>query len=108
MHTRAEELIRQLHLEPHIEGGHYRRIYESASRVADAGQPERSAPTSIYFLHAAGELSRWHRVDADELWHFYEGQPLELLRLEPATGALTRHLLGPASRDSAPVCVVPA
>ncbi|HMH65485.1 MAG TPA: cupin domain-containing protein, partial [Rhizomicrobium sp.] len=34
--------------------------------------------TAIYFLLKAGEMSRWHRVDAAEVWHFYEGAPLEL------------------------------
>jgi predicted cupin superfamily sugar epimerase len=108
MHTRAEDLIRTLHLEPHIEGGHYRRIYESRSRVAFNDQNARAAATSIYFLLAAGEMSRWHRVDADELWHYYEGQLLELFRFDPASGELTRHVLGPASRESDPVFVVPA
>ncbi|UXI69595.1 cupin domain-containing protein [Tahibacter amnicola] len=108
MHTRAQELIRTLRLEPHIEGGHYRRIYESASRVGYTGNEQRAAATSIYFLLADGELSRWHRVDADEVWHFYEGQPLELLRYDPAENTLTTHTLGPASRESAPVFVVPA
>lgn len=108
MHTRAEELIRALQLEPHIEGGHYRRIYESSTRVPYADNTQRAVATSIYFLLADGELSRWHRVDADEVWHFYEGQPLELLRYDPTEGLLTSHVLGPASRDSAPVFVVPA
>lgn len=108
MHTRAEELIRALQLEPHIEGGHYRRIYESSTRVAYGDSGQRAVATSIYFLLADGELSRWHRVDADEVWHYYEGQPLELLRYDPAEGVLTTHTLGPASRESAPVFVVPA
>jgi uncharacterized protein len=108
MHTRAEELIRTLQLEPHIEGGHYRRIYESATRVAYAGSAQRAVATSIYFLLADGELSRWHCVDADEVWHYYEGQALELLRFDPVEGVLTTHILGPASRESAPVFVVPA
>ncbi|MEO8671951.1 MAG: cupin domain-containing protein [Tahibacter sp.] len=108
MHPRAEELIRTLHLEPHIEGGHYRRIYESSGRMMYADASKRAVATSIYFLLAAGETSRWHRVDADELWHYYEGQPLELLRFDPMENVLTTHLLGPASRESAPVFVVPA
>ena len=108
MHPRAEELIRTLHLEPHIEGGHYRRIYESSSRMLYADTSKRAVATSIYFLLTADDVSRWHRVDADELWHYYEGQPLELLRFDPMEGVLTTHLLGPASRESAPVFVVPA
>ena len=109
MHTRAEELIRTLQLEPHIEGGHYRRIYESGTRTACGhDDAQRAAASAIYFLLAAGDVSRWHRLDADELWHYYEGQPLEVLRFDPVEGALTRHVLGPASRESAPVFVVPA
>ena len=38
----------------------------------------RSHSTAIYFLLKAGEVSRWHRVDAAEVWHFYRGAPLEL------------------------------
>jgi uncharacterized protein len=105
MHRRAHDLIQSLALEPHIEGGHYRRIYESRLRHGESARP---AATSIYFLLAAGELSRWHRVDADELWHYYEGDPLELLRFDPSDGSLVRNVLGPVCRDSAPVCVVPA
>ncbi|MCW5568759.1 MAG: cupin domain-containing protein, partial [Dokdonella sp.] len=47
-------------------------------------------------------------VDADDLWHWYEGEALELLRFDPRDGALTRHRLGPVDADTAPVFVVPA
>jgi uncharacterized protein len=109
MNERAEHLKRLLALEPHVEGGHYRRIYESTSRIP-FGEEKRERPvaTSIYYLLGAGEISRWHRVDADEIWHWYEGEPLEMLRFDPLERKLSKHCLGPVGHDSAPVFVVPA
>lgn len=80
MHPRAEFLIRELQLEPHPEGGFYRRVFESACSLPGG----RAASSSIFFLLPQGGVSRWHRVDADETWHFYEGEPLELLVAESA------------------------
>lgn len=97
MHPRAEQLIRELALQPHPEGGHYAEVHRSA------------ASTSIYFLLAAGEVSRWHRVRSEEIWHFYEGAPLELLQLTPKGTDLERIGLGPVSDRERPVhCVPPA
>ena len=67
----ANELIARLGLRPHPEGGHFIETF----RAPDAG---RAAGTAIYFLLKAGERSHWHKVDADEIWHFYAGAPLEL------------------------------
>jgi predicted cupin superfamily sugar epimerase len=71
--------------------------------------------TSIYFLLARGQQSRWHRVLSDEAWHFYEGDPLELWTLDPSLERLERTLLGPYAPDpthadptTRPVHVVPA
>lgn len=109
MHPRAEDLVRQLELGPHVEGGHYRRIYESSQQCAFGDQGRmRAVATSIYYLLNAGETSRWHRVDADELWHWYEGDAIELLRFNPRDCQLTRHTLGPVAHARAPVFVVPA
>jgi hypothetical protein len=76
MEGRARELIELLRLAPHPEGGHYREIFRSSRRVESERLGERSAVTTIYFLLAGGEHSRWHRIGADEIWHFYEGEPL--------------------------------
>ncbi|MBN8482016.1 MAG: cupin domain-containing protein [Xanthomonadales bacterium] len=109
MHPRAESLIRQLALEPHVEGGRYRRIYESTMQTPFGRDSRpRAVATSIYYLLSAGETSRWHRVDADELWHWYEGDALEVLRFDPRDDSLVRHRLGPVTHDAAPVFVVPA
>jgi predicted cupin superfamily sugar epimerase len=70
----ADDIIRQLGLQPHPEGGYFRETF----RDAPAAGAARAASTAIYFLLRAGEVSRWHRVDAAEVWHFYAGAPLKL------------------------------
>ena len=63
MHPRAQSLIADLNLQPHPEGGYYREIFRSASRVQPADRrTERSALTAIYFLLVAGQHSGWHQV----------------------------------------------
>jgi predicted cupin superfamily sugar epimerase len=104
MHPRARQLIDTLQLAPHPEGGFYRRVFESALAGAD-GRPQSSA---ILFLLPAGSVSRWHCVDADELWHFHEGSPLELLVAEQPDAAVRREILGPVGEGSLPQRAVPA
>ena len=107
MHPRAVELIAQLSLQPHPEGGFYREMFRSRSVVAPAdGRGPRAALTTIYFLLPGGAVSRWHRVTSDEIWHLYEGGPLEVLEFDAAVAALTRHRLVAASET--PVCTVAA
>src|SRR5690606_25310460 len=103
MHPRAAELIRELQLVAHPEGGYYRRLYESAPRVPGG----RACSSAIVFLWPAGAISRWHRIDADELWHFYEGEPLELL-IGDTPESLRRERLGPLAADCLPQRLVPA
>jgi hypothetical protein len=107
MHPRAAELIRLLDLRPHPEGGHYREVFRSAGAVRPAdGRGDRPGLTAITFLLAAGEVSRWHRLASDEVWHHYEGDPLELFLLDG--DRLERRRLGPAGPESGPVVAVPA
>ena len=111
MPCRAADLIAALGLVPHPEGGHYRRMHASALQVRPAGsERDRAALSAIHFLLAAGEVSRWHRVDADEAWHHAEGDALELFAFDPATQRLERHLLGrfDAATGTTPLVVVPA
>jgi predicted cupin superfamily sugar epimerase len=109
MDMRVSELINSLGLAPHPEGGHYREIYRSPSRVRPLdGRPERAALTTIYFLLAQGEVSRWHRVGSDEVWHWYEGAPLELFTADDHFTTVSMRRLGPADDETQPVAVVPA
>lgn len=103
MHPRAAELIRELQLAAHPEGGYYRRLFTSSVRDA-AG---RAASSAILFLLPGGLASRWHRIDADELWHFHEGAPLELL-IGETPDTLRREVLGAVADDQLPQRVVPA
>jgi predicted cupin superfamily sugar epimerase len=84
----AEEVARLLGLEPHPEGGFYRQTYRAATLAG-----ERAASTAIYYLLRAGDLSAWHRVDSDEIWHLYAGAPLEL-RIAAEGAAPAVHRLG--------------
>jgi uncharacterized protein len=109
VHARAEELIQALRLQPHPEGGHFAEVYRSPRLVRPQGAAgDRSALTTIHFLLAAGEVSRWHRLDADEVWHFYEGGPLALFVLDAITGTLACPRLGAGARGEVRVHVVPA
>lgn len=98
----AHEVIERLQLKPHPEGGFYRETWRD--------EPEdgsRGSGTAILFLLRAGECSRWHRIDATEIWHFYEGAPLELsISADGATAR--RHVLGPGLFEGeVPQVIVP-
>lgn len=109
MHAHAAILIDALRLEPHPEGGHYREVYRSPSAVRpDDGRSERPALTSIYFLLAGADHSRWHVVGSDEVWHHLEGDPLELLVVDPASMALRTLILGRRTRGGRQIQAVPA
>lgn len=109
MHPRAAELIATLDLMPHPEGGYYRQVYKSASTVEPSdGRGARASLTTIYFLLPAGQVSRWHLVTSDEVWHHYEGAPLDLFTADHSFTTTAVHRLGPVSPGVAPVHVVAA
>jgi uncharacterized protein len=106
---RLDQLVSRLALAPHPEGGRFRQIFRSASQVRTAdNRPLRTAMTSIYYLLEEGEFGRWHRVRSDEVWHLYEGGPLELLVAPPDVSAVEHRVLDAAGPDTEPVTVVPA
>ena len=107
---RAEELIATLGLVPHPEGGFFREIFRSRDEVAPSNaRGSRAALTTIYFLLTEATNSRWHRVESDEVWHLYEGGPLELLEIDESLTKLTRHMLAPiGDAGSAPVHTIPS
>jgi len=99
----AAAIIRLLDLHPHPEGGHYRETFRDQATVGDG----RAASTAIYFLLRAGEISRWHRVDAAEAWHWYTGAPLSLSVVEDASRYNVRLGIDLAAGER-PQAVVPA
>ena len=87
------DLIHQLELNQHPEGGHYRRIFTSPVTVSTPQGP-RPTMTAIYYLLAAGEFSAWHRLRSSELWHWQAGGDLRLYMILP-NGVLLTEVLGP-------------
>jgi predicted cupin superfamily sugar epimerase len=97
----ADDVIGKLGLKPHPEGGYYAETHRIPSPDG-----QRSPGTAIYYLLARGDRSHWHRVDATEFWHFYDGAPLEL-SLSPGKG-VQPHVLGPdLAAGQRPQVVVP-
>lgn len=76
-----QNLIDKYHLVPHPEGGYYAEFYRSKQTVRSASQNrDRRSVTHIYFLLPKGQVSIFHKVVHDEIWNFYEGDPLRLLK----------------------------
>jgi predicted cupin superfamily sugar epimerase len=86
----ARAIADALGLLPHPEGGHYRETFRAPLSVR-APQGERAASTAIYFLLPSGSVSALHRVRSDEVWHHYDGDPVEVHTIDAAgTHAVTR------------------
>jgi len=92
MRDRAQELIDTLGLIPHPERGHYVETYRAA--LAVDGLPRggaRAASTAIYFLVTRAQPTTYlHRLKSDELFHLYEGGPLDVLLLGAGGGEVRR------------------
>lgn len=87
--TQASDLIAQLKLEPHPEGGWYRETWRALTEPG-----ERASSTAIHFLLEAGQQSRWHHVDAAEIWLWHAGDALALDLSESDEGPVRRVVLG--------------
>lgn len=108
----ADDWIRTLGLKKHPEGGFYRETYRSGERLARASLPRRfkgarAFSTAIYFLLKKNQISRFHRIQSDELWHFYSGDPLRIHFLFP-NGTYAFEDLGSSSAGVSFQAVVPA
>jgi uncharacterized protein len=96
----AEELKRMLQLEPHPrEGGWFRQTWKAEETVPHGALPpgrysgDRSAGTAIYYLLEPDNFSEMHKLASDEVFHFYLGDPVEMLQLWP-DGTGKRVVLG--------------
>lgn len=83
----ADYWIKKLGLDPHPEGGYFREIYRAAESVDQDALPERfsgsrSFSTSIYYLLGIGTYSAFHKINQDEIWHFYDGGCLNIHIIE--------------------------
>jgi predicted cupin superfamily sugar epimerase len=99
----ADEIIALLGLAPHPEGGFYRETFRD-----ERGVDGRAWSTAIYFLLKQGQKSRWHRVDAAEIWHWYAGAPLALGIATGGGGSETLRLGSDLIGGERPQAIVPA
>ena len=95
----ADYWIDKLKLQAHPEGGYYRQVYVSTETIPGNALPgrftgDRPFSTSIFFLLKSKEVSLFHRVKSDEIWHYYTGSSLVLSTLEKDAG-LQQYILGP-------------
>src|SRR5262245_15554275 len=108
----AEELIRRLNLQPHPkEGGYFRETYRAAELVPADALPSRygaarSISTAIYYLLTPNTYSALHRLQSDEVFHFYDGGTVEMLQLFP-DGSGRTVILGGLTSGGQPQVVVP-
>ncbi|OGV27363.1 MAG: hypothetical protein A3F18_04885 [Legionellales bacterium RIFCSPHIGHO2_12_FULL_37_14] len=90
----ASDLIQKLNLEKHIEGGAFRRVYESKYKVAgNNANNERQIASAIYYLLEGNDFSAFHRLKSDEIWAYNYGSPLTLYVIDK-NGALKEIILG--------------
>lgn len=85
----AEQWKQALELCQHPEGGWFREVYRAEETIPHQSLPRRftgarSFSTAIYFLLREAEFSAFHRIQQDELWHFYDGSALTIHRIDPA------------------------
>lgn len=77
MQAEIKQLVKQLSLTPHPEGGFYRETYRSDGTL-QLGTGVRNYATSIYFLLTSGTFSAFHRIHQDEIWHFHKGSSVTI------------------------------
>jgi uncharacterized protein len=107
MHPDTQKILQALALVPHPEGGFFRETARAPLQLA-LPRGARSAHTAIYFLLPAGAFSALHRVASDEVWHHYDGDPLELHTLDDTGGHSVAILGRDIARGERPQHLVPA
>jgi len=111
MKQSAEYWIRRLHLKKHPEGGYYRESYRSTEFLKASTLPrrypeKRSFSTAIYFLLKGQDVSRFHRLMSDELWHFHTGSSLTIHIISPKGKYSTIKLGADAEKQQVFQCVI--
>jgi len=109
----ADEIKRLLNLVPHPrEGGSFIQTWRAEEMIPHDALPprysaERAAGTCIYYLLEPGTFSEMHRLASDEIFHFYAGDPVEMLQLAPDGSARTVMLGSDLAAGQHPQLVVP-
>ncbi|MBN2013121.1 cupin domain-containing protein [candidate division KSB1 bacterium] len=99
MQADAAQLIEQLKLQAHPEGGYYNEIFASSQTITAKAlrgnySGDRRIYTSIYYLLESGQVSKFHRLASDELWYFHAGSSLTVHVITPA-GKYEPIIIGP-------------
>lgn len=108
---KVSTLIKQLDLQPHPEGGFFKETYRSEGSISNQNlsvySGGRNHSTCIYYMLVSGSFSAFHRIHQDEIWHFYDGSPVELHTISPE-GVHEHYLIGrDISGGEIPQLVVP-
>ncbi|MFY2507227.1 cupin domain-containing protein [Vibrio pectenicida] len=93
--TQVDRLVKKLDLKPHPEGGYFSEYYRSKEVLKcppDRFSGEHVFKTSIYYLLQQGNVSMFHRLKQDELWHHYTGSSVVIHILDPEYGYQQRIL----------------
>jgi uncharacterized protein len=91
----AADIIRLLDMKPlDIEGGYFKETYRSPHQLPQSALPPvfhgpRSIGTAIYYLLTPETFSRMHRVPGEEIFHFYLGDPVEMIQIAPDAAGVT-------------------
>jgi hypothetical protein len=88
MNEKAKYYIDKLKLQKHPEGGYFNEIYRSdeiftASVLPERYMGNRAFSTSIYFLLDGKDISAFHKLQSNEIWHFYDGCPVRVSIITP-------------------------
>ncbi len=108
----ADDIKRILRLIPHPEGGSYIQTYKASERLPAEAlgshfDGPRAASTAIYYLLEPGTFSEMHRLRSDEIFHFYLGDPVEMLQLWPDGSSRVMQLGPDLAGGQSPQVVVP-
>ena len=98
----AKEIIKELGLSSHPEGGYYKRMFSSDKQTIDG----KGILSSIYYLLEGNDFSAFHRLCSVELWFFHLGEPINIYILNNY-GKLETHTLSSNLNDSFQFVVEP-
>ena len=110
--SKIEEIIKNLALEAHPEGGYFKETYRSKGEINNDNlspnyEGKRNYSTCIYFMLTSDTFSAFHKINQDEIWHFYDGAPI-LLHTISESGIHDEFVIGrDFSKGQSPQLVVP-
>ena len=113
MNTEINNIIQKFDLLPHPEGGFFKETYRSQGSIPNTSldkeiEGERNYCTGIYFLLTSASFSAFHKINQDEMWHFYGGSPLRIHMISPEGNYSFQDVGTNFENDELPQFVVPA